>query len=199
MTIPLDGQLVGETRRDAVLDLTHRGHLVYSGHVSVEVLDPDAAHPYERVAVRSKDVVHVLPLDDQGRTVLVSQHRHPIGAPVLELPAGGIEAGQSPLEAAHRELGEETGQRAGSMVMLGSFLTCPGVMDERAHLFLALDCHPDPDAPPADEHEEIALERVPLSEVLGRLAHSGVSDAKSTLLVLLSQAYLQRQTGFAGS
>lgn len=164
---------------------------IYDGHVRVEVTAPTAEVAHPRVAIRSKEVVHVLPLTAEGQMLMIRQHRHPIGGEVLEFPAGGIDGDETPERAAHRELGEETGLRAGQMIPLGSFLTCPGLLDERAHLFLALDCVPDPDAPAPDEDERIDLDPLTPAQASARLLEGQDADAKSTLLLGLALPHIQ--------
>ena len=77
------------------------------------------------------DSVAILPLEDNGDVVMVRQYRSAAGRELLELPAGVIEGDEPPVDAARRELREETGLDARELVELGSFFASPGSMTER--------------------------------------------------------------------
>ena len=68
--------------------------------------------------------------------MMVYQLRYPLEKYLLELPAGKLNKGENPELAAHRELEEETGWRAGELVKLASFYTTPGFCDEELHVYL---------------------------------------------------------------
>jgi len=98
---------------------------------------------YTYYQVESKwDAVVVVPVLPDGRLVLERVYRHPYRRFLVEFPAGGIEAGESPLDAARRELEEETGWRAGRVRALGSCEALPGLLRLRLHLVLAEDLVP---------------------------------------------------------
>lgn len=155
------------------------------GRVRAEVL-PVGGH--EHLVMRAPQVVHVLPIDAEGVVTLVRQFRPALGHEILEAPAGGIDAGETPEQAAARELGEETGLRAGSLEHLGSFATCPGITDEIAHFFLARQVTPDPDAPAPDADERIEIEHHHPSEIMIGAPGASEVDAKTMLLLHLAMA-----------
>ncbi len=107
--------------------------------------------------------VAVVPIDRTEHVTLVRQPRVPAGGPVLELPAGLVEAGEAPLATARRELAEETGLHGGEWTEVATFFTSPGYSDERMHLFVATGLEQG-DARP-EETEELELVRVPVAEV----------------------------------
>ena len=106
-------------------------------------------------AVRVPAVAYILPLLDDGRVVLIRQYRPIVGAEIWELPAGTIEAGESPEACARRELVEEAGYEAGRLEPLGEALADPGLTDERIFLFVARELRPVPRGLDADEHIEV--------------------------------------------
>lgn len=153
---------------------------IYEGRVISLRVDsvtlPDGRSTVREV-VEHEPVVVVVPLDDQGNVLLVRQYRLPAQRFLLELPAGGIDPGESPEEAVQRELQEETGQRAGRLERLGGFFISPGYCDEYMHLFLATDLQPS--SLPADTDERIEVVRVPLREALGMAERGEIYDVKT--------------------
>jgi ADP-ribose pyrophosphatase len=150
---------------------------LYSGPVfSVERRDG-------RDVVVHGPAVAIVPVDRDDRVTLVRQQRVPAGGSLLELPAGGIEQAESPLEAAQRELREETGLHGGEWVEAAAVFTTPGYSDERMHLFVATGLEQGEADP--EGTEELELVRVPLAQIPDLLAE--IEDAKTLagLLILL--------------
>ncbi len=137
-----------------------------------------------REVVEHAPVVVIVPLDGQGNVLLVRQYRLPARRSLLELPAGGIDPGESVEEAAQRELREETGQRAERLELLCGFFASPGYCDEYMHLFLATDLHSSPLA--ADTDEQIQVVRLPLTEALQRVQRGEICDAKTIAGLLMA-------------
>ena len=133
--------------------------------------------------VEHAEVVHVLPVDEAGRLMLVRQYRAAAGKELLETPAGGIEPDETPEVAAQRELREETGYRAENFRRLSSVYSSPGFCTELNHLFVATGLSYDPLDPDADE--DIALVPVTLAEAEDLVASGGIGDAKSATTILL--------------
>ncbi len=130
-----------------------------------------------REVVEHKDAVAILARDSQGKFLMVRQFRYAVGDQLLEIPAGLIEPGEDPLEAAQRELREETGHGAANWKRLPQIYCSPGFSDEKLHLFAAWDLTWDPLDP--DDDENIALERLSLEEVRALLLSQDPQDAKA--------------------
>ena len=132
--------------------------------------------------------VAIVPVDREQHVTLVRQMRVPAGGSVLELPAGGVEEGESPLESAKRELAEETGLRGGAWVEVAAFFTSPGYTDERMHLFLATGL--DRGEPSPEASEDLELVRVPLDEVPALIAECDDGKTLVGLLLLMRHRHL---------
>ena len=148
---------------------------------------PNGAEAFREV-IRPPGAVVVMPVLGDGRVIIVRQYRHPTGELLLELPAGKLDPGESPAVCARRELEEETGWRAGTLIDLGWFYTTPGFSDEVLHAFAAsgLDAapghHPDPD-------EAIEIVTMTVDEVLAACRTGGIRDSKTIATMLLSQLH----------
>ncbi|MHB0978474.1 MAG: NUDIX hydrolase [Thermoleophilia bacterium] len=140
-----------------------------------------------REVVEHAGAVVVAAVDAVGRVVLARQYRHAVGGSLLELPAGGLEPGESPPETARRELREEAGLAASNWTSLGSFFASPGFLREELHAFLAMDLSPvERDL---DDDEDIDLLWVPLAELLA--APRELRDAKTLATLLLVERRLE--------
>lgn len=134
-----------------------------------------------REVVEHPGAVVVIALDEEGRVALVRQYRHAVRRYLLELPAGGLEPGESPLESAQRELREEVGVEAASWTQLGSFFSSPGFANEILHVFLAEQLGPAHAEP--DDDEDIAVVRYNLEELYEEPGQ--IQDAKTLAALLL--------------
>jgi ADP-ribose pyrophosphatase len=135
-----------------------------------------------------REVVHhpggvtAVPLLDDGRLLLIRQFRYPIGKFILELPAGKMDSGQTPLDTMAREMEEETGYRAGSLSYQFSFYTTPGISDELIHLFVARELTPC--AQRLEEGEHITVEAYSPGECLEKVRTGEIKDAKTIIGIL---------------
>lgn len=137
--------------------------------------------------IDTSDWVNVVARTDDGQVVLVRQFRHGIGGDILELPGGMIDAGESPEQAAARELREETGYEPQRVVVLGAANPNPALFSNVQHTVLAEGCRPTAELD-LDEHEETIVELVPeaaLPELVraGRLDHCLVLAALHWLML----------------
>jgi len=113
----------------------------------------------------------VLVVTDGADVVCVSQRRPGAGGLVLELPAGKLEAGETPQAAADRELAEECGLAVTEWTELGSFWAAPAYSTERVTVLAGTCSGTASGAPDADE--DITVVRLPLLEALGQLEDAG--------------------------
>jgi len=167
---------------------------LYSGHVLSldldEVEEPGGVHA-QREVVRHSGSVAILAVTDDAQLVLVRQYRYPVDALVWELPAGRLDPGEQPKEAAQRELEEETGLSPAQIEPLLTYFTSPGFCDEVMHLFRATALRAVPTRPDADERIDVA--RVSFEQASAMARRGEISDAK-TLLALSLERERRRST-----
>jgi ADP-ribose pyrophosphatase len=134
----------------------------------------------EKVIVHPSNAVAILPVDGD-RCKLLKQFRYAIGKDIIEAPAGTMEQGEEPLETAHRELIEETGFAARTMIPRGFIYTTPGFTDEKIFLFEARGLYPS-SAFEKDEDEIIEVIDVALGDVGTMIRDGMIVDAKTICL-----------------
>ena len=159
---------------------------IYSGRIVTldlcEVELPDGQHQ-QREIIRHPAAVALIALDNQDRVLLVRQFRSASAQIMSEIPAGVLNADEIPLNAAIRELQEETGYKPGKIEPLGGFFTAPGYITEYIHLFVATQLIES--RLPADVDEFIELDRVTLADALAMIERGEISDAKTIIALLM--------------
>lgn len=144
--------------------------------------EPEDAPYY---CLTAADYVTVLPVTADGRIVAVRQFRPAVECVTLELPSGHVDAGETPEISGVRELREETGYRAGSVVGLGALWSDTGRMANRTWHFLAFDSTPDPDwTGPEPGVEPVVLQPAEFYEALRRSLFNHSLNVTSVLLAL---------------
>ena len=142
----------------------------------VSFAPPDGEEPREFFVVESPDWINIIPLTDDGRVVLVRQFRFGVEDFTLEIPGGMCDPGESPPDAARRELREETGHEAGDLIHLGFVHPNPAIQTNRCHTFLARELTAK-GPPQPDPHESLELDRVPLDRVPRLIAEGEITHA----------------------
>ena len=138
--------------------------------------------PCKREVCEHVGGVGVLPIDENRMVTLVRQYRYPYETTTLEIPAGKMDQGPENAEnCGRRELSEETGLVAGTMIPMGDIWPSPGLMDERLHLFCAKELTQGEVHPDEDEFVEIV--RMPFEELCQRIASGEIHDAKTVAAI----------------
>jgi ADP-ribose pyrophosphatase len=166
--------------------------VVYEGrllHVREdEVRLPDGRHA-RREYIRHPGAVMVIALTDAGDILLEHQYRYPLRRHFIELPAGKLDGGESPLACAQRELVEECGFEAGEWRHLATTHPCIGYSDERIELFLARDLRHVGHA--RDDGEFIEVLAVPVARALEWLRAGRITDTKALIGLLWADRILR--------
>lgn len=167
------------------------GETVFDGKIirvrRDEVLLSDGSGAFREVVDHSGGVC-VLALDGDGQALLVSQFRYPHERVLRELPAGKLERGEDPGEAAKRELREETGAFAKTWESLGQLYPTPAYCGEVIWMYLARDlAFGETDL---DEGEFLNLERIPFDTLVEQALAGEIRDAKTVAAVLKAKLLL---------
>jgi 8-oxo-dGTP pyrophosphatase MutT (NUDIX family) len=164
--------------------------IVYKGRVfSLEVettqFPNGTTHTVE--VVRHVPCVVLVPLQDDGRVVLIRQYRHSVRRDLWELPAGSIDPGESPDAAAARECEEEIGLAPHRLERLTSLYPAPGYCDEEMIFYRATELRPPaPDSlHEPDEDEDIQVNPVTLAEARAMVARGEIVDLKTAYALTL--------------
>lgn len=163
--------------------------IVYQGPVfSIEsgvVKEPGGVRA-RRDIVRHSGSVAVLPVLADERLLLIAQYRCAFGDSIMELPAGRIDEGETPLQAAKRELREEVGLGARKWERLQRILPSPGYTDETVTIFRASDLFQSAGTPDPDERIETLP--VTLKKATRLMAEGRIQDAKTVVALLTEEA-----------
>lgn len=135
----------------------------------------------ERVIVHPSNAVAILPLNDD-RCKLLKQYRYAIDQYIYEAPAGTMEPGEDPLKTAHRELIEETGFTARTIIQKGFIYTTPGYTDEKIYLFEARDLLPSREYE-KDDDEIIDVVDIATKDLAAMIHEGTIVDAKTICLI----------------
>ena len=165
---------------------------IYSGkviRVTVDEVEQENGRRAKREFVHHNGGACIAALTDAGEIYMVRQFRYPIGKEILELPAGKLEPGEDPLEAAKRELEEECGLTAEHYENLGDFYPTVGYCGEIIYTYLATGLHATQMHP--DEGEFLTPVKMPLNEACDMVMRGEICDGKTIAAILKLKLHLQ--------
>lgn len=172
----------------ALLETKVSSQQLYDGRI-VKLYQDQVSLPDGRPAIR--EVIHhpggvgILPLFSDGTVAVVRQCRYPYGTVITEIPAGKLEEGEDPLTCGQRELMEEVGAQAAGWTFLGNIYPTPAYDDEIIRVYLATGLTMKEQH--LDDGEFLALERLPLSQLVEDVMAGKIPDAKTQIAVLKTQ------------
>ena len=181
------------TRKKATVKSTTQ---VYEGRIFdfvIENLTLPNGRETEVAFIRHPGSIAVVPLLDDNTVVMELQYRHPVGEYLLEIPAGTLEPGESPIDCAKRELLEETGYHARELIGLGKVHMIPAYSSEEIHVFIARDLTPaeqdlDPD-------EIIDVVTYPLEKAVQMIDAGEITDTLTIACIQMAWIRLKLQSG----
>ncbi|MBO5294920.1 MAG: NUDIX hydrolase [Clostridia bacterium] len=174
--------------------------LIYDGrvvHLYVDQIALPNGEPSIREYVRHIGAVAVLPLTDDGEVICVRQYRYAHGCLMTEIPAGKLDSKtEDHVEAALRELREETGARCQKLTYLGLYRSTPAILDEKIDLYLAEGLtFGETDL---DDDEFLETFRLPLSTLVDMVMSGEITDGKTQVAILkVAEILRRRQNGNA--
>ncbi len=153
-----------------------------------EVMLPDGTQS-KREVVNHPGGVTVVAITDENEVLFVRQFRYPYKEIVLELPAGKLEKGSSPLENGKRELLEETGAIGYNYISLGVQYSSPGFCNETIHMYM---CKIEKfETQQLDEGEFLRVEKIPLARAVEMILNNQIFDGKTQTAVLKAAMLLK--------
>jgi ADP-ribose pyrophosphatase len=159
---------------------------IYHGraiNIRVDTVEKAGGTKTTREVVEHSDCIAVVALDEQGNILMVRQFRHAVDRFLLEIPAGGIDPGEEPIDSVRRELQEEIGYFPRKIDKLGGFYATPGYGTEYLHCFVTTDLMPARLV--AEDTDDIELVRVSPDEIPRLIASGEICDAKSIAALLM--------------
>ncbi len=151
-------------------------------HVYSDVIELPNGNTSTREYIKHQGAVCVVPVTENMEVVAVKQYRYPIGRVTIEIPAGKLDKGEEPLEAAKRELSEETGVESADIRYVGGLYPSVAYTDEIIHMYVAEnlvygEAH-------TDEDEFLNVVRIPLAEFTRMVMDGEIMDAKTMAAIL---------------
>lgn len=136
--------------------------------------------------IKHKGAAAVVPVDDQGRIIMVRQYRNALERYTLEIPAGGLQTAEEPTkDAAARELEEETGYHSEDLELLLSIYTTVAFCNEKIDIYLARNLKPGKQH--LDEDEYVQYEAYTVEELLQKIFAGEIQDSKTVSAILAYQ------------
>jgi len=148
-----------------------------------DVITPSGSEGIYGLVKFKNKAIGIVPVDEDDHIYLVGQYRYPLDEYSWEIPEGGGPLNEAPMDAARRELKEETGLTAESWTYLGRIHTSNSATNEEGFLYMAEKLTQE--EPEMDETEEIVVRRVHLKEAVDMVMKSEITDSLSMCAILM--------------
>ncbi len=156
----------------------------------LDTIELPNGHTATREYIKHIGAACVVPVDTEGNVIVERQFRYPFNAVLTEIPAGKLDSKLEPhLDAALRELREETGYTAENMIYLGEYYPTCAYSDETIHMYLATGLTQGEQN--LDDDEFVGVEKVPLKTLIDRIMAGEIKDGKTQTALLKAYLYLQ--------
>lgn len=168
--------------------------LVYDGHllkVHEDVSKLPDGSTARREWIKHPGACAIVPLFENGDTILLRQFRYGPSRMFWEVPAGKIDPGEPIEDTARRELEEETGLSADELIRIGHFYPAIGFCDEIIHIFVARGINASTSN--TDDDEFVETVRLPLSQALSMLDDGVIDDGKTCVVLQKVRTWLQSE------
>ncbi len=162
------------------------GYIVDINHDML--LLPDGQKVKREIIVRG-NAAAIVPVNEEGKLVLIRQYRHGSKSMALEIPAGMLNHNEKPIECAFRELEEETGYKAGRLFLLSEMYPAMGFCTEKISVYLALDLMPGTQN--LDFDEIIEIETYGIDEAVAKIFSGEIVDGKTIAGILAAKEYMK--------
>jgi ADP-ribose pyrophosphatase len=180
---------------DLVAEQPLSSRTIYEGRIlnlRVDTVRTADGRESTREIIEHAACIAVIPVDDDDNVLMVKQYRRAVDKELLEIPAGGIDAGEDAEAAVIREMQEEIGYKPQKVVTLGGFYSSPGFCNEYLGLYLATDLVPS--RLHAEDTAGIEVVRVPVSEIAALATSDKIEDAKTVAGLLFYLEYRKVHT-----
>jgi len=170
-----------------------KSEVIFRGKVfntKVDQIEYDSGNKAVREVAEHPGGAVVVPVTNDGKIVMVTQHRFPMNEVLLELPAGKLNKDEDPFICAVRELEEETGYKSNNVKELGSIYTTPGYSTEKLWIYLAKDLKPGNHN---REEGEFGMQVLELSfdEIENKIHSGDIVDSKTICGIFLAKKFIQ--------
>ena len=156
--------------------------------VKVHTIELPDGNKATREVVLHTGGVGIVAVTPEKEVLMVRQYRIAADAIMLEIPAGKLEEGENPYDAAMRELQEETGYQATELIELGEYYATPGYCGEKLIIYLAKDL--EFVGQNLDEGEFLNVEKYSLDKLYDMVIHNEIHDCKTAIGILKAKAIL---------
>ena len=169
-----------------------KSEVLYRGKVfntKVDQIEYNSGNKAVREVAEHPGGAVVVPVTNDGKIIMVTQHRFPVDKILLELPAGKLGEGENPLYCAIRELEEETGYKSENVKELGSIYTTPGYSSEKLWIFLAQNLKAGKHNREEGEYGMEVFEFT-LNEIESKIVNGEIVDGKTICGIFLAAKFL---------
>src|SRR6267143_6731563 len=160
--------------------------------LEVHHLADDEGKRTQREIVNHPGAVVILPFFDDKTIVMIKNRRYAIQQILLELPAGTLEKGESPMNCAGRELQEETGYLATRIKPIANFYSSPGILTERMYAFAAFGLQKT--SPVLEDGEDIEVFSVDFADAVAMIPDGQIQDGKTIATLLLYERFFAQES-----